>query len=206
MYVGVSILNCVRQPPNLKGYVSGSLVFGLPVVAFTLHATMVSRIEYALAWSAFALGAFYLLLGWTLFATRRETFRLLVEAFAALGVIFASLAIPLAFDTRTTAAMWAVEGAGLLWLGVRQERKLPRLFGALAAGRRGRRISARLRRDAHDAADPEHCVSRRCDAGGVRRLQWLLAVPQSNRGARSTRQGSPARSRSGESSGGSSVA
>lgn len=131
MYVAVSILNCVRQPPNLKGYVSGSLVFGLPVVAFTLHATMIARIEYGLAWSAFALGAFYLLLGWTLFATRRETFRLLVEAFAALGVIFASLAIPLAFDTRTTAAMWAVEGAGLLWLGVRQERKLPRLFGTL---------------------------------------------------------------------------
>jgi uncharacterized membrane protein len=131
MYVGVSILNCVRQPPNLKGYVSGSLVFGLPVVAFTLHATMISRIEYGLAWSAFALGACYLLLGWTLFLTRRATFRLLVESFAALGVIFASLAIPLAFDTRTTAAMWAVEGAGLLWLGVRQERKLPRLFGAL---------------------------------------------------------------------------
>jgi uncharacterized membrane protein len=131
MYVAVSILNCVRQPPNLKGYVSGSLVFGLPVVAFTLHATMISRIEYGLAWSAFALGAFYLLLGWTLFITRRETFRLLVEAFAALGVIFASMAIPLAFDTRTTAAMWAVEGAGLLWLGVRQQRKLPRLFGTL---------------------------------------------------------------------------
>jgi uncharacterized membrane protein len=131
MYVAVSVLNCVRQAPNLKGYVSGSLVFGLPVVAFTLHATMISRIEYGLAWSAFALGAFYLLLGWSLFATRRATFRLLVEAFAALGVIFASLAIPLAFDTRTTAAMWAVEGAGLLWLGVRQERRLPRLFGTL---------------------------------------------------------------------------
>lgn len=131
MYVAVSVLNCVRQAPNLKGYVSGSLVFGLPVVAFTLHATLVARIEYGLAWSALALGAFYLLLGWTLFATRRESFRLLVEAFAALGVIFASLAIPLAFDTRTTAAMWAVEGAGLLWLGVRQERRLPRLFGTL---------------------------------------------------------------------------
>lgn len=131
MYVGVSILNCVRQPPDLKGYVSGSLVFGLPVVAFGLHASMVSRIEYAMAWSAFALGAFYLALGWTLYRTRHESFRLLVEAFAALGVIFASLAIPLAFDTRTTAAMWAVEGAGLLWLGVRQERKLARAFGAL---------------------------------------------------------------------------
>jgi uncharacterized membrane protein len=131
MYVAVAVLNCVRQAPNLRGYVSGSLVFGLPVVAFTLHATMIARIEYGLAWSALALGAFYLLLGWSLFATRRETFRLLVEAFAALGAIFASLAIPLAFDTRTTAAMWAVEGAGLLWLGVRQERRLPRLFGTL---------------------------------------------------------------------------
>lgn len=131
MYVGVSILNCVRQPPDLKGYVSGSLVFGLPVVAFGLHASMVSPIEYAMAWSALALAAFYLLIGWVLFQTRRESFRLLVEAFAALGVIFASLAIPLAFDTRTTAAMWAVEGAGLLWLGVRQERKLARAFGAL---------------------------------------------------------------------------
>lgn len=131
MYVGVSILNCVRQPPNLKGYVSGSLVFGLPVVAFTLHATLISRIEYALAWSALALGGLYLALGWTLSRTGRESFRLLVEAFAALGVIFASLAIPLAFDTRMTAAMWAVEGAGLIWLGVRQQRKLARAFGAL---------------------------------------------------------------------------
>ena len=131
MYVAVSILNCIRQPPDLKGYVSGSLVFGLPVVAFTLHATLVAPIEYGLAWSALALGSFYLALAWGLFLTRRATLRLLVEAFAALGVIFASLAIPLAFDTRTTAAMWAVEGAGLLWLGVRQNRRLARAFATL---------------------------------------------------------------------------
>jgi uncharacterized membrane protein len=131
MYVGVSILNCIRQPPDLKGYVSGSLVFGLPVVAFTLHATLVSHIEYALAWSALATGGFYLVVAWSLLRSGRETFRLLVEAFAALGIIFASLAIPLAFDTRTTAAMWAVEGAGLVWLGVQQQRKLARVFGAL---------------------------------------------------------------------------
>jgi uncharacterized membrane protein len=131
MYVGVSILNCVRQPPDLRGYVSGSLVFGLPVVAFTLHATLVSKIPYALAWSALALGMFYLVLGWVLWRTRRETFRLLVESFAALGVIFGSLAIPLAFDTKTTAAMWAVEGAGLVWLGMRQQRRLARAFGSL---------------------------------------------------------------------------
>jgi uncharacterized membrane protein len=152
MYVGVSVLNAIRQPPSLKGYVSGALVFGLPVVAFTLHATMVSRIPYALAWSAMGLGAFYLALGWTLYRTRRENFRLLVEAFAALGVIFASLAIPLAFDTRTTAAMWAVEGAGLVWLGVRQQRRLARAFGALLQVAGGVGFLARL--GTLDAARP----------------------------------------------------
>lgn len=131
MYAGVSILNSWRQPQRLASYVSGSLVFGLPIVAFGLHVTLVSHIDYALAWSALALGAFYLLLAWMLFRTRRTSLHLLVEAFAALGVIFASLAIPLAFDTRTTAAMWAVEGAGLLWLGVRQQRRLARAFGTL---------------------------------------------------------------------------
>ncbi len=137
MYVGVSILNCIRQPPNLKGYVSGSLVFGLPIVAFTLHASLVAHIEYAMAWSALSAGVFYLALAYALLRSQRESFRLLIEAFAALGVIFASLAIPLAFDTRTTAAMWAVEGAGLVWLGLRQDRKLARAFGALLQGAGG---------------------------------------------------------------------
>ena len=131
MYVAVSILNCVRQPPDLKGYVSGSLVFGLPIVAFTLHATLITQISHGLAWSAFILAAFYIALAWALFLCRRESLSLLVEAFAALGVIFASLAVPLAFDTQTTATMWAVEGAGLIWLGVRQDRRLARGFGAL---------------------------------------------------------------------------
>jgi uncharacterized membrane protein len=176
MYVAVSILNCVRQPPNLKGYVSGSLVFGLPVVAFTIHATMISRIEYGLAWSAFALGAFYLLLGWTLFLTRRETFRLLVEAFAALGVIFASLAIPLAFDTRTTAAMWAVEGAGLLWLGVRQERKLPRLFGMLlqAAGGVGYLIGLDSMRTTQPILNTAYLGAAMLAVSGVFSGYWLF--------------------------------
>lgn len=131
MYVAISVLFSLRQKPDLRGYVSGSLVFGLPVAAFTLHATLVAHIEYALAWSALGLGAFYLALAGLLLRSGLATLRLLSEAFAALGVIFASLAIPLGFDTRTTAAMWAVEGAGLLWLGVRQQRALARAFGLL---------------------------------------------------------------------------
>jgi uncharacterized membrane protein len=131
MYVGISILFALRQKPELRGYVSGSLVFGLPVVVFTLQATLLSKTEYGLAFSAIGFGAFYLALSFALFRSRHPNLGLLAEAFAALGVIFGSLAIPLAFDHQTTAAMWAVEGSGLLWIGVRQDRKLARGFGAL---------------------------------------------------------------------------
>ncbi len=131
MYIAISVLFSLRQPPKLKGYVSGSLVFGLPVAAFTLHASLVSSLSFGLAWSALGFGVFYLVLASLLLLLRNPNLRLLSEAFAALGVVFASLAVPLAFDERTTAAMWAVEGAGLLWIGMRQDRKLARAFGAL---------------------------------------------------------------------------
>ncbi|HSW14628.1 MAG TPA: DUF2339 domain-containing protein [Solimonas sp.] len=131
MYVAVSVLFALRQPPKLKGYVSGSLVFGLPVIAATIHASLIREVEYGMAWSSLAFGGFYVALAWVLFRSGRDSLRLLAEAFAALGVIFASLAVPLAFDERATALMWAVEGAGLMWLGLRQQRPLARAFSIL---------------------------------------------------------------------------
>jgi len=56
---------------------------------------------------------------------------LLVETCIALGVIFGTLAIPLGLDARWTSAAWAVEGAGIYWLGLRQARPVARGFGLL---------------------------------------------------------------------------
>lgn len=133
LYIGITILFALRQKTDLKHYVSSSLVFGLPLATFAIHGSMIEdyHYEYGMAWSAAGFSVFYLLLGWLLHVTRRENFSLLSEAFAALAVIFGSLAIPMAFDHQTTAASWAVEGAGLLWIGVRQQRWLARGFGAL---------------------------------------------------------------------------
>jgi len=39
------------------------------------------------------------------------------------------LAVPLAFDGRWTAAAWALEGAAIVWIGVRQNKLLARGFG-----------------------------------------------------------------------------
>ena len=143
-YVAISILYAMRQAsdlnnkaPELKAYVDGTLVFGTPIIAFGLQAGMMQQYEMqqifekGLAVSALVLSLFYLTLAKVLFDRQRDTLRMMVESFIALGVVFATLAIPLALDGRWTSASWALEGAAVVWTGVRQNRWLARLFGTL---------------------------------------------------------------------------
>jgi uncharacterized membrane protein len=135
IYVAAAILYAKREVTQLKatpqGAVDATLVFGTPIVAFGLQAALVQHIEFAMAFSALALGAFYLLLASILLKRSKDHQRLLIECFLALGVGFVTLAIPLALDARWTAAVWAVEGAAVFWVGMRQSRWMPRLFGLL---------------------------------------------------------------------------
>lgn len=131
IYTGVAILFARRQPPQLKGYLDGTLVFGTPIAAFVLQAGLAHNLEFGLAWSAFALALFYLTLALVLFRVDPHAMRHFCDAFLAFGIVFATLAIPLAFDGRWTAAAWGVEGAALVWAGLRQERQVARGFGYL---------------------------------------------------------------------------
>ncbi|GAB4200179.1 MAG: DUF2339 domain-containing protein [Wenzhouxiangellaceae bacterium] len=131
LYLTVTILYAFRQPVRLRGYVDASLVFGLPLVAFALQRFLVADFEYGLAWSSAVLAVLYALLTITLWWRLRPESRLLCEAFAALAVIFATLVIPFALDASWTSAMWALEGAAMVWVGGRQQRLLARLFGYL---------------------------------------------------------------------------
>jgi len=131
MYLAIPVLFARRRAVELKDYVDGTLVFGVPVVAFGLQAAVVSHIEYGAAWSALALAVVYLALAWTLIRRAGANLRLLVESYVALSLAFATLAIPLAFDGRLTSAVWALEGAAVVWVGARQGRLLARCFGYL---------------------------------------------------------------------------
>jgi uncharacterized membrane protein len=133
-YVGIAILYAYRQAPRLLHYVDGSLIFGVPIVCFGLQAGLVRSFDMGLAFSSFMLASFYLELARILRARRRPDLHLLVESFLALGVIFATLTLPLALDAHWTSAAWAVEGAGVYWVGVRQRRKLARAFAILLQG------------------------------------------------------------------------
>ena len=43
LYIAIAILYASRQPPQLKGLVDGTLVFGLPVIAFSLQAALLQE-------------------------------------------------------------------------------------------------------------------------------------------------------------------
>jgi uncharacterized membrane protein len=130
-YVAIAILFSIRQPPQLRGYVDGTLIFGTPMAAFGYESAMLYERSTALAVSALVVGAFYFLLAWVLHRQRRESQRLLVEVFMALGVVFFTVATPIALDSRQTSATWALEAAALVWIGARQGRVLPRVFGVI---------------------------------------------------------------------------
>jgi uncharacterized membrane protein len=112
-------------------YVHGTILFGPPIVGFGLQYALVAHMEFGAAFSALALGLFYLLLAKAMQQRVGERGLLLFEIYLALGVIFGTLAIPLALDAQWTAAAWAVEGAGIYWLGLRQRRDLARAFALL---------------------------------------------------------------------------
>jgi len=131
MYCLIAVLFAHRQPLHLRGVIDGPLVFGLPIVASGLQACLVIDVRHGLAFSALALGGWYLGLARLLWNRMGAGMRLLTEAFLALGVVFASLAIPLGLDPHWTTAAWALEGAALVWVGIRQHRRSARIFGLL---------------------------------------------------------------------------
>ncbi|MEH6458218.1 MAG: DUF2339 domain-containing protein, partial [Cocleimonas sp.] len=130
-YVLIAVLYALRQPPKLRGYVDGTLLFGVPLAASALQYYLVKDYQYGVSISSFVMGAFYMLLAWFIWKRKGDGLKLLAEAFLALGVIFASMAIPFALAPTQTAAAWALEGAGFIWLGSRQNRLSVRSFGVL---------------------------------------------------------------------------
>ena len=128
MYVGIAVLFALRRPPNLRGFVDSALVFGTPLVGFTLQSRIVDS-DVGLAWTAGSLAALYALLTGALW--RIKDLRLLAMSFCGLALLFLATAIPLALDDRWTSTAWAVQAATLAWFGVRNGARLP-IFAASA--------------------------------------------------------------------------
>ncbi|HSW07827.1 DUF2339 domain-containing protein [Aquabacterium sp.] len=131
LFVAVLLLPSRRSAEDGASakWVNGSLLFGLPTVSFALQYGLVRHTEYGVALSALVLAGFYVALATAM--RHRARLALTFEASLAIGTVFLTLVIPFALDARSTAGAWSLEGAGLVWLGLRQSRRLPRVFGYL---------------------------------------------------------------------------
>jgi uncharacterized membrane protein len=115
--------------PGRERWVNSSLLFGLPTVTFALEYGLVRGTPYGAALAALGLAAFYVLLA--AWMRRKPELGITFEATLAIATVFLTLVIPFALDERSTAGAWTLEGAGLVWIGFRQRRGLPRAFGYL---------------------------------------------------------------------------
>lgn len=131
LYVGITIHFALLQDIKLKQYVDSTLLFGVPIVGFSLQAAMVKPFEYGLGISAFVLGVFYLLLSYFMFKRYKERLPLLAESFLAIGAIFLTLAIPFSLDGAISSVAWIAEGSAVVWVSLKQEQKYRRLFGVV---------------------------------------------------------------------------
>lgn len=132
-YVGIALAWARKGASRFNDAVDATLVFGTPAAAFALQYGLVRHIDFAMAFTSLALGLFYITLAMLL--RRAGTERgLLVAAFIALATIFGTMAIPFALSGTWTSAAWALEGTGLIWIGLRQKQQLVWTFGLLVQG------------------------------------------------------------------------
>ena len=127
LYVAAPVLQRRRRPVR-RDRLDGCLLFGTPLAAFSLQAGLLDGQAGRLAWCAIGLAALYALLAWA--CRGRERFRELVAPYGALAVGFATLAVPLALSARATSGVFALEGAALCWLGLRQRSRRQQFAGA----------------------------------------------------------------------------
>src|SRR5450830_1478956 len=130
-YVAVAIAWAGQQTKRAQAYVDATLVFATPLVAASLQYALVRGKPFGMALSVLVLAVLYTGLALRMWQRRGSSFTMLVESFLALGIVFGTLIVPFALDARWTSGAWALEGAAIVWIGLRQKQKLTWCFGLL---------------------------------------------------------------------------
>jgi uncharacterized membrane protein len=127
LYLIVPWLHVLRSPKRGRAILDGCLMFGNPIASLLLQGALLDWEPMPLAISALVAAVIYVAIAFAI--RKREDMGLLRETWAVLAVAFATIAVPLALSASVTASVFALEGAGLIWLGFRQSRRLPRWAG-----------------------------------------------------------------------------
>ncbi|WP_419931135.1 DUF2339 domain-containing protein [Candidatus Poriferisodalis sp.] len=106
------------------------LVFCTPFAGLAMQAALVGHLRYGVAISCAVLAVAYAALH-QLSRRLRSTGTQFELAYAALAVVFCATAVPLFLGASATSAIWAVQGAVLVWASSRWGSRLALLGGAV---------------------------------------------------------------------------
>lgn len=130
LYSTTPMLFNLLSAPGRLSWGDGMLLYGTPLAAAVLQNHLLRGQDMTLAWNACAAGTYYLILWWVIYRWPNEETVWLEKSFLGISIGFFTLAIPLAFDAQLTSAFWTLEGFGVLYLGIKQDRFLARLSGS----------------------------------------------------------------------------
>ncbi|WP_299998161.1 DUF2339 domain-containing protein [uncultured Cedecea sp.] len=119
----LSVALSLRAQQKGKRIVDGVLLFAPPLIGFGMQYAITQDTRYGPALSALGFGALYITLAWLALRRFPSLGKMFVLAAAVLGGAFVTLAIPLALSARWTSMAWALEGLGILWLGMQQQQR-----------------------------------------------------------------------------------
>lgn len=111
---------------HIRG-LDSTLLFGTAITAFSMQYRMVEHWQHAAAVSALGFAAVYAVFAlW--FARQDDDFAVMKQAFAALSLLFVTLAVPLGLDGVWTASAWALEAALVYAFGMKLRQPHTRLL------------------------------------------------------------------------------
>ncbi len=130
LYSATPVLFNLFNAPGRLSWGDGMLLYGTPFAAAALQNHLLQGQDMTLAWNACGVGIYYLLLWLAINRKPNEETVWLEKSLLGIAIGFFTLAIPLAFNYQLTSAFWTLEGFGVLYLGVQQNRFLARLSGS----------------------------------------------------------------------------
>jgi uncharacterized membrane protein len=128
-YSAMPVLTALFRAPGLRGWREGMLIFGTPVIGSFLQARLMEGVAYGSAWSALIAAFWYAALWLSLYRQNDAENEIIERSQLGLAIAFFTLSIPLACGAQLTSALWAVEGAAVLWYGVQTRRLVPQMTG-----------------------------------------------------------------------------
>jgi uncharacterized membrane protein len=118
LYMTIPLLSASRRPFDIRNPMSSPLVFGVPFISLAFQFLLTEHFEYGAAISAVSLAVIHGVFAVVAHRLGKAS-RVLVEVYLALAMTFLAIAAPSAFDAQYTSAVWALQGAMLVWVGLR---------------------------------------------------------------------------------------